>query len=71
VHRTCESDELYDRVADASETENVVGLTEHADVVDGLRTRVLDWLVETSDVIPLERDPRMDPALVEQFLPPA
>jgi hypothetical protein len=35
-----------------------------------LRTRLLDWLVEISDVIPLTRDARMDPALVEQFLPP-
>jgi arylsulfatase A-like enzyme len=70
VHRACESDELYDRVANPNETENVVGQPEHSGVVDELRTRVLDWLVETSDVIPLARDPRMDPALVEQFLPP-
>jgi arylsulfatase A-like enzyme len=70
VHRTCESDELYDRAADPHELENVIERPDLVPVVDGLRTRVLDWLVETSDVIPLARDPRMDPALVEQFLPP-
>jgi hypothetical protein len=33
-----------------------------------LRDRLVDWLVETSDVIPRARDPRMEPAIVEQFL---
>jgi arylsulfatase A-like enzyme len=71
VHRTCESDELYDRTADPDEIENVVGRPDLANVVGELRTKVLDWLVDTSDVIPLARDPRMDPALVEQFLAPS
>jgi arylsulfatase A-like enzyme len=70
VRRTCEPDELYDRAADPDEVENVIGRPELANVVDGLRTRMFDWLVETSDVIPLTRDARMDAALVEQFLPP-
>jgi hypothetical protein len=36
-----------------------------------LRDRILGWLVETSDVVPFTRDPRMEPALVAQFLPNA
>jgi hypothetical protein len=71
VYRTLEADELYDAIADPGERCNVAGDPAHADVVRELRDRVLAWLVETSDVIPLTRDPRMEPALVEQFLPPA
>jgi arylsulfatase A-like enzyme len=69
VYRTLETDELYDAVADPGEHRNVAGDPAHADVVRDLRDRILSWLVETSDVIPLGRDPRMEPALVEQFLP--
>lgn len=69
VHRQCESDELYDRARDPSETTNVIDQPEHVAVVAGLRARLLDWLVETTDVIPLDRNPRMEPVLVETFLP--
>lgn len=68
VYRSCEPDELYDRGLDGMETENVAGRPEHAEVVSDLRSRLLAWLIETSDVTPLGRDPRMEPALVEQFL---
>lgn len=71
VYRTCEGDELYDRAADPSETTNVAGDPAHASTVAELRERVLRWLVDTSDVIPLERDPRMEPAVFEQLVPPA
>ena len=69
VHRQCESDELYDRVSDPNEMTNLVDQPEHVAVVADLRTRLLEWLVETSDIIPLTRDPRMEHALVETFLP--
>jgi arylsulfatase A-like enzyme len=58
VHRAYESDELYDRVADPAETTNLIDRAELADVAAVLRGVVLDWLVETSDVIPWEPDPR-------------
>jgi hypothetical protein len=32
------------------------------------RSTSFAWLVDTSDVLPLTRDPRMEQALVEQFL---
>lgn len=68
VYRTCENDELYDRVHDPAETNNVAHDAGNAAIVAGLRDRILAWLVETSDVVPLTRDPRMEPALVAQFL---
>jgi arylsulfatase A-like enzyme len=71
VYRSLEPDELYDAVRDPGEHRNLARDPAHADVVRALRDRVLYWLVETSDVIPLARDPRMEPALVEQFIPPA
>ena len=67
VYRSGEGEELYDRRADAGELANVAGFPEHAATVAALRGRVLDWLVNTSDVVPQARDPRMEPALTEQM----
>lgn len=58
VHRLCEQDELYDRAADPYETTNLIDMAEHAETVRGMRGRVLDWYLDTSDVIPWEPDPR-------------
>ena len=68
VRRSHDGDELYDRSTDPHETTNVAGNPANAAVVDELRTTILDWLVDTSDVIPLVRDPRMEPAILRQFL---
>ena len=67
VYRSCEADELYARSADPGEAFNVADRHEHAGMMSELRSSVLDWLVNTSDVVPLARDPRMEPALVEQM----
>ena len=56
VYRLYERDELYDRHADPEETTNLLPGAE--DLAQPLRERVLAWLLETSDVIPWERDPR-------------
>jgi arylsulfatase A-like enzyme len=58
VYRAYESDELYDRAADPSETTNLIDRPEHTGVAAELRAAVLDWLVDTSDVIPWDADPR-------------
>ncbi|MEZ5167546.1 MAG: sulfatase-like hydrolase/transferase [Acidimicrobiales bacterium] len=58
VHRLYEQDELYDRVADPSETTNLIGGPEHVGVEAELRARLTDWYLDTSDVIPWESDPR-------------
>ncbi|HEX4776865.1 MAG TPA: sulfatase-like hydrolase/transferase [Acidimicrobiia bacterium] len=68
VYRTCEDDELYDRRADPGERVNVAGTAANGETVRALRDRVLHWLVETSDVIPLARDPRLEPALLDEML---
>jgi arylsulfatase A-like enzyme len=68
VHRLYEDGELYDRRSDPAETTNLAGDPARAAVVDSLRRRILDWLVATSDVVPLERDPRMEPAVFEQLV---
>ncbi len=70
VYRTTEDDELYDRVTDPGETTNVARDPKKAAIAAGLRDRILAWLVDTSDVVPLARDPRMEKELVAQFLPP-
>jgi hypothetical protein len=68
VYRACEASERYDRIRDPGETTNVATEPGNVRIVTELRDRVLAWLVDSSDVIPRSRDPRMDPALVEQFL---
>lgn len=68
VYRACEASERYDRIRDPGETTNVATEPGNVRIATELRDRVLAWLVDSSDVIPRSRDPRMDPALVEQFL---
>jgi arylsulfatase A-like enzyme len=70
VRRHHDRDELYDRRADPAETANLIDDPDRREQADDLRDRLLDWLIETSDVIPRARDPRMEPALVAQFLDP-
>lgn len=68
VERLYEGPELYDRVADSRETTNLAGRPEHATTERELRDRLFRWLFETSDVIPLERDPRLDDDLQRAVL---
>jgi arylsulfatase A-like enzyme len=68
VYRSLEPDELYDRAADPGELQNVAGNPANASVVAEHRDLVLKWLVESSDVVPPERDPRMESTLVNEFM---
>ena len=67
VHRLYERPELYDRLADRQETTNLAGRPEHAEVERALRDRLLTWMLETSDVIPWQPDPRLDDDLRAAF----
>lgn len=70
VQRLYEGAELYDRRADPRETTNLAGRPELAEVERSLKDRMFLWLFETSDVVPLRRDPRMDDDLTNTFLAP-
>lgn len=59
-HRLHETNELYDRAADPRQLCNLAGRAEHADVENDLRRRVLNWMIETADVVPWKTDPRFD-----------
>ena len=58
VHRLYERNELYDRANDPRELRNRSGEPELAELERGLHERVLNFLLETGDVIPWEPDPR-------------
>ena len=63
MYRHNERDELYDRVADPDETVNLLATDRKSDpdislTVSELRDSLLEWLVETSDVIPWVADQR-------------
>ena len=58
VRRFYEQDELYDLQADPRETRNLVDDPAYGDVLASLRERMLQWYMETSDVVPHETDMR-------------
>ena len=58
VHRLYERDELYDLEADPQELHNLVDDPAYKDCLVALRQRLLQWLVETADTVPLEPDQR-------------
>jgi len=59
VYRLYEGDELYDRATDPGELRNLSGSPETAPIERELRDRILRWTVETADVVPWDRDPRV------------
>lgn len=62
VHRIGDAPELYDRRADPEEATNLLAADtphpEHERQAQTLRAALLDWQLETSDVIPWQADPR-------------
>ena len=58
VYRPQGLNELYDLLTDPRELDNVYGQPAHADEQHRLQSRMLDWLIETSDVTPFDEDPR-------------
>ncbi|MER5443020.1 sulfatase-like hydrolase/transferase [Streptomyces sp. NPDC002790] len=58
VWRLYEPAELYHRTDDPHERTNLAGHPEHTTTETRLRDAVLRWLVDTSDTIPFDRDPR-------------
>jgi choline-sulfatase len=50
--------ELYDLAVDPLELENVYGREHYGAVQCALEARMLDWYVQTADVVPFDADPR-------------
>jgi arylsulfatase A-like enzyme len=59
VWRQHEPDELYDRASDPDELHNLAASPDHAEIAARLRDELLGWFATTSDVLPLERHPRL------------
>ena len=58
VYRPTGQCELYDLVLDPQELDNRYNQPAHAAVQQLLQTRILDWMVQTSDVTPFTQDQR-------------
>jgi choline-sulfatase len=58
VYRPSGDSELYDLQADPEELNNVYGLGAFKALQKNLEHRLLHWLAQTSDVVPLDEDPR-------------
>jgi arylsulfatase A-like enzyme len=70
ISRVYEGDELYDRRADPGERANLFGQAGTEGAAAALRTRLLEWMLATSDVVPHERDPRMDAGIMGALFAP-
>ncbi|MBO6565694.1 MAG: sulfatase-like hydrolase/transferase [Pseudomonadales bacterium] len=58
VYRLYERDELYERVTDPYETNNLLAENPDHSAAVPLKSMLLDWLAATTDVIPWEAHPR-------------
>jgi len=58
VQRLYEQDELYDLVKDPLEEENIIDDPAYCDVLLQLKERLLQWYMETCDVVPQVTDQR-------------
>jgi hypothetical protein len=58
VHRLYEQDELYDLIRDPGEERNVIDDPDYAAILVRLKTRLIDWYMETADVVPRITDSR-------------
>ncbi len=58
IHRPDETSELYNLREDPRETRNLFTAPETMDIRRDLERRMLDWMIRTSDVVPLNDDDR-------------
>lgn len=58
VYRLYEPDELYDLAEDPMELDNRIGRPEYKELVTRMKCRILDWMVETGDLVPNRKDMR-------------
>ncbi|WP_134698597.1 sulfatase-like hydrolase/transferase [Ammoniphilus sp. YIM 78166] len=58
IRRTSDVSELYDLKKDPSELHNVYEAPQYSGVRQQLESRMLDWYVQTSDVVPRMKDSR-------------
>jgi len=53
--------ELYDRITDPRETNNLIGSHAHTSVREALQVRLMNWYINTTGVPPTDKDPRATP----------
>ena len=58
VKRSSGDNELYDLKNDPGERENQYYNPEFADIKMQLESQMLNWYIKTSDIVPIEEDPR-------------
>ena len=58
TYRLYEPAELFDRNADPGEAHNIAHVPQYTDVVQRFERAILRWMVETSDYVPWQKDPR-------------
>jgi choline-sulfatase len=64
VYRPLGDGELYDMRDDPRELRNLYHDPQYTDIQQALEKRMLDWLIQTSDVVPYRTHPRGAPPKV-------
>ena len=67
VKRLYELDELYDLKRDPQEVHNLVDDPAYQPVLEALRERLLTHYLDTSDVVPFQKDARIEPSFAAPF----
>ena len=58
VYRLYENDELYDLENDPQELNNLIMHSEYQEIIKNMKLKILDWMVETGDIVPDRKDIR-------------
>lgn len=65
MYRLYEPPELYSRANDPQELHNLADVPEHAEVRRRMEATVLRFMVESSDFLPYQKDPRFPEVKLE------
>jgi arylsulfatase A-like enzyme len=65
AYRLYEPAELYDRENDICELHNLAANPSYADIVKGMQNEMFNWMMETTDVLPFQKDNRFPQVKLE------
>ena len=68
IRRLYEKDELYDLNRDPNEIQNVIDDPDYQTIILDMKDKILTFYQDTCDVVPFEKDQRMDKAFMEQLM---
>lgn len=68
IRRLYEEDEFYDLQKDPQETDNVIHEQEYREAISEMKERLLSFYQDTCDVVPFQKDARMEPEFMRAMM---